>query len=202
MFNDNSTGYLLHKILGSNSFENILLGCLLDLSADDELVQHEVGLLKVENNVQLAHLPINQLVLKRNKQPSLKYDSTTIRSMQWKAKPSYIQRSLQTRHKVAVSVADPGCFIQDPDPTIFSSQVRIQTFIHHGSYMKSGMQTYFFLASYAFRSKVIVLVKKKSGIRDPEKTHPGSRWVKSTGSRIQIRNTGSSKSLARTTVLM
>jgi hypothetical protein len=44
-----------------------------------------------------------------------------------------------------------------------------------GSYMKSGMQTYFFLAFYAFRSKVLVLVipvVKK--IRDPEKIHPGS----------------------------
>jgi hypothetical protein len=30
----------------------------------------------------------------------------------------------------------------------------------------------FFLASYAFRSKVLVLIKK---IRDPEKNHPGSR---------------------------
>jgi hypothetical protein len=29
----------------------------------------------------------------------------------------------------------------------------------------------FFLASYAFRSKVLVIVKK---IRDPEKIHPGS----------------------------
>jgi hypothetical protein len=41
----------------------------------------------------------------------------------------------------------------------------------HGAYMKNGMQTYFFLASCAFRSKVLVLVivKKirvpRSGIR-------------------------------------
>jgi hypothetical protein len=40
------------------------------------------------------------------------------------------------------------------------------------SYMKSGMQTYFLLASYAFRSKVLVIVKK---ILDPEKIPPGSR---------------------------
>jgi hypothetical protein len=58
--------------------------------------------------------------------------------------------------------------------------------------MKSGMQTYFFLASYGFRSEVLVffVVKKirdpRSGIqdqgseiRDPEKIHRGS------GSRIQ-----------------
>jgi hypothetical protein len=75
----------------------------------------------------------------------------------------------------------PGCFTldpgsdhflipdpPDPDPNIF----------HPGSHMKSGMQTYFFLASYASRSKVldIVIVKK---IRDPEKftpdPDPGSR---------------------------
>jgi hypothetical protein len=52
----------------------------------------------------------------------------------------------------------------------------IQTFFHPGSYMKSGMQTYLFLA-YAFRSKFLVLVRVKK-IRDPEKIHPGS------GSRI------------------
>jgi hypothetical protein len=40
--------------------------------------------------------------------------------------------------------------------------------------MKSGMQTYFFLASYAFRNKILVLVIVKK-IRDPEKIHPGSR---------------------------
>jgi hypothetical protein len=61
------------------------------------------------------------------------------------------------------SVADPGCFI--PDPTISSSRIRIQTFFHPGSYMKSGMQT-FFSASYAFRSKVLVLVTVKK-IPDP-----------------------------------
>jgi hypothetical protein len=35
-----------------------------------------------------------------------------------------------------------------------------------GSYMKSGMQTYFFLASYGFRSKVLVLVIVEK-LRDP-----------------------------------
>jgi hypothetical protein len=67
-----------------------------------------------------------------------------------------------------------------------------------GSYIKSGRQTSFFLASYAFRNKVLVIVKKirdpRSGknssriqipggtvkkIRDLEKIHPRS------GSRIQ-----------------
>jgi hypothetical protein len=42
--------------------------------------------------------------------------------------------------------------------------------------MKSGMQTYFFLASCGFRSKVVILViVKRSTIRDPEKIHPWSR---------------------------
>jgi hypothetical protein len=40
--------------------------------------------------------------------------------------------------------------------------------------MKSGMQNYFFLAYYAFRSKVLVLVIVKK-IRDPEKNTPGIR---------------------------
>jgi hypothetical protein len=39
--------------------------------------------------------------------------------------------------------------------------------------MKSGMQINFFLASYAFRSKVLTLVIVKK-IRDPEKIYPGS----------------------------
>jgi hypothetical protein len=42
--------------------------------------------------------------------------------------------------------------------------------------MKSGMQTSFFLASYAFRNKVLVIVKKiwdpRSGIQ--KQIHPGS----------------------------
>jgi hypothetical protein len=42
-----------------------------------------------------------------------------------------------------------------------------------GSYMKSRMQTYFFLA-YAFRSEGLVLIIIKK-IRDPEKIHPGYR---------------------------
>jgi hypothetical protein len=51
--------------------------------------------------------------------------------------------------------------------------------------MKSGLQTYFFLASFAFRSKFLVLIIVKniwdprSGIQDPEKIRHG------TGPRIQ-----------------
>jgi hypothetical protein len=51
--------------------------------------------------------------------------------------------------------------------------------------MKSGMQTSFFLASYAFKSKILVLViveeirdpgsrKKSSRISDPKAPDPGS----------------------------
>jgi hypothetical protein len=61
--------------------------------------------------------------------------------------------------------------ILDPDLNIF--------ILDPGSYMKMEYKLtrywypYFFLASYAFRSKV--LVKK---IRDPEKIHPGSgSWI-------------------------
>jgi hypothetical protein len=73
-------------------------------------------------------------------------------------------------------IADPGSkhfFILDP-----------------GSYIKSGMQTYFFVASYGFRSKVIVLVIVKK-IRLPEKIHPDPdpeiQGLKKH--RIRIRNT-------------
>jgi hypothetical protein len=68
---------------------------------------------------------------------------------------------------IASSVEDPGRCI--PDPTIFSSWIRVQTFFHPGSYRvhkKCGMLAYFFLASYAFMIKVLVMAKK---IRDPEK---------------------------------
>jgi hypothetical protein len=78
------------------------------------------------------------------------------------------------------SVANSGCFI--PNPAIFSSRIpdsdsNIFLIPDPGSYMKSGMQTYFYLAFYAFRSKVLVLVtgivKKiedpETEIRDPKK---------------------------------
>jgi hypothetical protein len=55
----------------------------------------------------------------------------------------------KSTHKDWTSVADPGRFIPDPDPTIFSSRILIQTFFHPGSYMKNGMHTYLFLASHA-----------------------------------------------------
>jgi hypothetical protein len=64
--------------------------------------------------------------------------------------------------------------------------------------MKIRMQTSFFLASYGFRGKVLVLVFEYSQ-KDPgsEKSHPGSgsRGVKNTESRIRIRTTGDGSSL-------
>jgi hypothetical protein len=56
--------------------------------------------------------------------------------------------------------------------------------------MKSGMQTYFFFTSYAFRSKVSVLVIVGK-IRDPEKINPGSG---SRGKKLQIQGVKSSGS--------
>jgi hypothetical protein len=52
-----------------------------------------------------------------------------------------------------------------PDP---GSGSKIFFIPYPGSYMKSGMQTFFFLASYAFRNKLLVLIIVKK-IRDPEK---------------------------------
>jgi hypothetical protein len=76
------------------------------------------------------------------------------------------------------SVADPGCFIPDQDPTIFSSRIpdpKMFFIPDPGFYMKNGIN-YFFLASYAFRSKVLVLVRDHgTEIRDPEKIHPRSQ---------------------------
>jgi hypothetical protein len=86
---------------------------------------------------------------------------------------SYPRQAQSTKPLLSRSIADPGCFISDPDPTIFSSRIRIQTYFNPGSYMKCGMQTYFFLVSYAFRSKVLGLVILKK-IRDPV---PGGKKV-------------------------
>jgi hypothetical protein len=77
---------------------------------------------------------------------------------------------------VGSTVADPGyLLILDPgsdhflipDPNFFF-------ILDPVSYMKSGMQAYFFLASYVYRSKVLVLRIVKN-IRDPEKIHHGSK---------------------------
>lgn len=48
---------LLQDVLGRDRFENVLFGRLLDLAADEQLVQNEVSLLKVEDDVQLANTP-------------------------------------------------------------------------------------------------------------------------------------------------
>jgi hypothetical protein len=90
------------------------------------------------------------------------------------------------------SVADPGCFIPDPDPTFFSC--RIQKLFHPGSRIlhEKWNTNLLFLASYAFKSKVLVLVIVKK-IRNPgsgKKLIPdpdlGSMSKKH---RIRIRNT-------------
>jgi hypothetical protein len=73
-----------------------------------------------------------------------------------------------------ISDADPGCFIRDLDLTIFSSgyQIRILTFFHPGSRMlHENWNANLLTASYAFRIKVLVIVKK---IQDPEQIYPGS----------------------------
>jgi hypothetical protein len=79
------------------------------------------------------------------------------------------------------SVADQGCFMPDPDQTIFSSRIRIQTLFNPGYRIlhEKWNANLLFLASYAFRSKVLVLVIVKK-IRDPKsgKNHPRIQGVK------------------------
>lgn len=48
--------HLLKNILRCYRFEDVFLGRLLDLAADQQLVEDEVGFLEVENDVELAHL--------------------------------------------------------------------------------------------------------------------------------------------------
>ena len=46
--------HLLQEILGGNCLEHIFLGGFLDLPTQQEFVQHEVGLLKVKDDVEFA----------------------------------------------------------------------------------------------------------------------------------------------------
>jgi hypothetical protein len=77
-----------------------------------------------------------------------------------------------------------AAFSSDPDPSIVSSRILIQTFfiLNPGSYMKSGMQNYwyFFLVFLLFQEQS--LKDPGSEIQDPEKIHPVSgsliQWVK------------------------
>lgn len=48
--------YLLQQVGLLDGLQHVLLGRLLGLPAQQELVQDEVGLLKVEDDVQLTHL--------------------------------------------------------------------------------------------------------------------------------------------------
>lgn len=50
--------YLLQQIGLLDGLEHVLLGRLLGLAAQQELVQDEVGLLKIKNDVQLADLSL------------------------------------------------------------------------------------------------------------------------------------------------
>jgi hypothetical protein len=56
--------------------------------------------------------------------------------------------------------------IRIPDPDPGSGSKKFFYIPGPGSYMKSGMQTYFFLASFAFRRKVLAFVVVQK-IRDP-----------------------------------
>jgi hypothetical protein len=59
-------------------------------------------------------------------------------------------RCIPSYHCLTCSVADPGCFIPDPDSNIAHAGSRILNFFipNPGSYLKSWMQIYFFRASY------------------------------------------------------
>ena len=48
---------LLEQVLRRDRLQHVPLARLLDLAAQQQLVQHEERLLKVEDNVQLAYLP-------------------------------------------------------------------------------------------------------------------------------------------------
>jgi hypothetical protein len=82
------------------------------------------------------------------------------------------------------SVADPGCFI--PEPNIFHFSIPDPNSFHPGSYIKRGVKNknYLFSCCLWFQEQVL-LVKKI--------IHPGSgsviQGVKKSGYRVWIRNT-------------
>lgn len=52
--------YLLQQVSLLDGLQHIFLGCFLGLSAQQELIQDEVSLLKVEDDIQLAHLRVHK----------------------------------------------------------------------------------------------------------------------------------------------
>lgn len=46
--------------MSGDGFEDVLFRCFLDLPAQKELVQYEIGLLEIENYVQLTYLQRQQ----------------------------------------------------------------------------------------------------------------------------------------------
>lgn len=54
--NKKRENYLLNHVLVGDGLEHILLAGFLHVTAQHELVPHEIGFLKVEYNVQLADL--------------------------------------------------------------------------------------------------------------------------------------------------
>jgi hypothetical protein len=77
---------------------------------------------------------------------------------------------------ILYSVADPRCFIPDPDLTIFSSRIRIQTYSHPGAYMKSGMQNYqYSFLCFQEQSLSLIQIDLGSGNRKKFIPDPGGK---------------------------
>ena len=94
----------MHEILSSNGLEHILLAGFLHLSPKHELIQHEEGFLKVEDDVQLTHLwnrnckcsQINSQALSAHFQDSIQNTVSTVPRQY----PKYCQHSSKTVSKI------------------------------------------------------------------------------------------------------
>ncbi len=121
------------------------------------------------------------------------------------------------------SVADPGCLSRIPDPDFYPSRIPNPKTATKERGEKNCYHTFFVVTNFTklnlilflkcrrkkfgtiFKELSKFLPKKFSqssqkyefGIRDPEKTYPGSRGQKGTGSRIQIRNTANNPAHCR-----
>jgi hypothetical protein len=118
------------------------------------------------------------------------------------ADPGCLSRILIFTHPGS-QISDPGSRIPDPKNSNKSEKkfVVIPFFCSHKFHKIENYLIFemlkkkiwpIFKELYNFLFKKLSLCSQKYGfgIRDPEKTYPGSRGQKGTGSRIRIRNTG------------
>lgn len=96
--------YLLKEILGWNCFQDIFLACFLNLSSENQFVQHKISFLEIENDIQLTYLQeiklpgntIHNVNLRSNianKESKIDFGQSQIRFVPVLTLPKYLSRS-------------------------------------------------------------------------------------------------------------